>query len=244
MRDYTRINLDQDKYTLVDARDSADFLLRKYTWTVHTDPATRDPFAARTDEDGQLILLHRLIMGLEPWETRQCEHRHHNTLDNRYGSLIYCRDYDAEKLIQEEIWEATLHNKNASTVRGWQWNHQRGKYFATLRVEYRARHLGSYDSPQEARDAWRAAKAEAGAAKAEEIKGLQEESIRLYHAALAAKRERNQAPTLPGDVFANVGATGGETVVVPITETVAPVGNVFSGVGKANRAIQDILDRQ
>lgn len=88
--------------------------------------------------------MHRQILGLSHGDQDQVDHIHHNTLDNRKSQLrIVSRS--------ENQW-------NRSNVKGYYFHKKSGKYVSQISVNCLQINLGSYDTEEEARSAYLAAK--------------------------------------------------------------------------------------
>lgn len=92
--------------------------------------------------DGKSYLAHRLawfyVTGVMP--TKLVDHRNRIRTDNSYSNLR----------------EATpLQNQhNRATAKGYCWSKQSGKWVASIRVNYKSIHLGSFDLESDARQAY------------------------------------------------------------------------------------------
>ena len=145
-----------------------DYLM-EWEWVPLKHPAPDGPvYAVRYDigPDGteQVIFMHRQILGLAPDDPRECRHRNQNTLNNRRSNLVLLRDFEAEALI-------------STRPRGYCWSPSRGTYFSTVVQDGIRRHLGTFDTPQEARDVWVRFK--------EQDRGTREKKLLAdYHASL------------------------------------------------------------
>ena len=81
-----KILLTQGKFALV---DDADFeWLNQWKWCLYK--CGRWEYAKRRGGDGKIIIMHRLIMGLEPGDGQQVDHIDGNRSDNRRCNLRIC----------------------------------------------------------------------------------------------------------------------------------------------------------
>jgi len=92
-----------------------------------------------------IVLMHRAILGLEKGDKREGDHIYGNGLDNR-RSCIRAVSH------QENHWNQHYH-------KGYGWYKPYQRWRAKIRVNGTAKHIGYYDTPEEARAAYLAAKA-------------------------------------------------------------------------------------
>ena len=139
------IPLTQNQFALVDAADY-DWL-NQWKWYAWWNPCTKSFYAVKNekvDEKWQTLLMSRLILGLTYGDKRQCDHLHHNTLDNRRKEL-----------------RIVTHNQNQwnyKNTKGYYWHKKAGKYLAQIMVRRKYIYLGLHASAKEARAAYVTAK--------------------------------------------------------------------------------------
>lgn len=140
---------------LVAIIDDADLqLVEGRRWCATVDRKAKSPrmYAVtnivKADGQRSMLRMHRLITGALSGQL--VDHRNHDGLDNRRGNLRV----------------ATLSQnggnaRSASGYKGVGWHKQRGKWRAYIEVNRQARHLGLFDDPWEAAQAYNAAAREA-----------------------------------------------------------------------------------
>ena len=84
---YRLIPLTQGQNAKVDAEDFAR--LSSWNWCAHWDPHTKS-FSAMCNQNGRTVYMHRVV--LECRQKEKCDHRSHDTLDNRKLNLRKCSD--------------------------------------------------------------------------------------------------------------------------------------------------------
>jgi hypothetical protein len=99
-----------------------------------------------------LLYMHRLIMGLAPDDPREVDHVLHNTLDNR-------RFVDGKENLRIATREENQHNRvrnknNTSGYKGVRYyeypGQGRGRWLARIMVNGKHKHLGYFDTAEEA----------------------------------------------------------------------------------------------
>lgn len=131
--------------SLVDDEDEA--WLRRWRWSDDKGYAHRV-----VTKDGQRtrIVMSRLIMGLEPGDPREVDHKDGNTYDNRRKNLrIVSHHHNGQNRHQRP---------RSSPHRGVSWNARRRKWVAQARWDGRNRFLGYFDSEEEAAEVARKAR--------------------------------------------------------------------------------------
>ena len=91
--------------------------------------------------------MHRDILGLEPGDKRQGDHRNHNGLDNRRDNLRICTHAQNQ------------HNQNpqlncSSMYKGVYWNKHNFRWQAQIKVNGQNKHLGVFISEIDAARAY------------------------------------------------------------------------------------------
>lgn len=149
------IKLTQGFSVIVD--DSDYDALAQYKWYAHR-VASRIYAARREHNTRRFIYMHRVILNLTD-PTQDVDHINNDTLDNTRSNLrIVPRTDHMAKL------DTPLQSNNTSGTRGvtrrTYHNNKRGtyyKYIAQIMVDYRGYYLGSFDTIEEAADAYDAA---------------------------------------------------------------------------------------
>ena len=131
------IKLTQGKVALI---DDADFeLVSKYKWHAHFDGYN---WYARTNpiQEGKrsLLLMHRLILGLERGDKRQGEHIHHNGLDNRRKEIRICNH-------QQNHFNRKSNKNTTSHFKGVHWHSKIGKWIAQFKKKKSVHYLGCWE---------------------------------------------------------------------------------------------------
>ena len=141
-----RIPLTKGQFALVDDDDFDK--LSQHKWRAQWNPDIHSYYAVRSIRlpNGKQTaeLMHRRILGLERGDRRQGDHINHATLDNRRSNI--------RSVTQSE----NQHNRRA---KGYCWHKAKQKYQAKLMIHGVNKFVGLFDTPQEARTAYLAAKA-------------------------------------------------------------------------------------
>ena len=140
-----RIPLTQGQYALVDDQDFDE--LNQFKWCAHWNPNTRSFYAVRgiplPNGKQTAERMHRRILGLKRGDKRQGDHINHDTRDNRRLNLRIVTNQENH------------HNQRS---KGYSWDDHSKKYRAGIMANGEYRHLGLYDTTQEARAAYLEAK--------------------------------------------------------------------------------------
>jgi hypothetical protein len=110
-------------------------------------------YAGRTQRlsgRNQMVLMHRMILGLKAGDGKHCDHINGDTLDNCRGNL---REVSHSQNMQNR----SLNRNNRSGVKGVSWDTQKRKWRATIQVEGKTRYLGRFDDLDEAGRAYQQA---------------------------------------------------------------------------------------
>lgn len=141
-----KIALTQGKVALI---DNADYrLVKPYTW--HTMRVGCGLDYAATNVDGELIYMHRLLLGLTRGDKRRGDHKNHDGLDNRRKNLriaTYSQDQHNARIAK--------HNK--SGLKGVWWKARERKWEAGIYIMKKQVFLGRYPTPEQAAAAYDAA---------------------------------------------------------------------------------------
>ena len=130
-------------FTLV---DDADYeWLNQYKW--HAIKSHSTWYVKRNirlpDGKRQIIYIHREILGLKYGDKRQGDHRNHNGLDNRRGSIRICTGS------QNKQNESPREN-GSSKYKGVCWQKDAHKWRAYIKVDGHITYLGLFNSEIEA----------------------------------------------------------------------------------------------
>lgn len=148
--DAISIDLGGGKYTLVDAVDAA-FVSGVRWYAIRV--ADGCYYAGRSISDGgrkRKVYLHRVLMADQLGGDLQVDHINRDTLDNRRSNLRICtRTQNAQN--------SKARSDKSIPYKGVGRNKKR--FSATIKVNKRRIHIGTFDTPEAARDAYNAAAA-------------------------------------------------------------------------------------
>ena len=131
-----RIPLTKGKTAIVDGKYYRR--LRQHSWCYQS------PGYAASRINGQLVLMHRLVMGLATGRTPlQVDHRNRDRLDNRRRNLREAGQSD-------NLMNAGRRSDNSSGYRGVFWHSGGRKWMAQLKYKGRTYYLGLFASKVEA----------------------------------------------------------------------------------------------
>ena len=140
-----RIPLTKGQFAIVDDADFEE--LSRHRWCAHWNPHTNSFYAVRNIRlpDGKWTTesMHRRLLGLKRGDVRQGDHLNHDTLNNHRTNIRIA---------------TTAQNQHNRREKGYCWNKHAKKYAAQIKLDGIVRFLGYYNDPQEARDAYLAAK--------------------------------------------------------------------------------------
>jgi AP2 domain len=146
------VPLSQGLIAVIDAADEA--LIAPYKWCASVGKWATYAVANYVKPDGRrsMLKMHRVIMGAVPGQL--VDHRNHNGLDNQRSNLRLCGT-------SQNGANARRSRRNSTGYRGVGWHKQAGKWRAYIEVDKKLRHLGLFDDPWEAAQAYNAAAREA-----------------------------------------------------------------------------------
>lgn len=133
-----RIPLTQGKFAVVDDEDFQS--LNRFKWYAHCRRHTGNFYATRHGEQREMLLMHRVILGLRAGE--ECDHINHDSLDNRRSNLRKCTS-------QQNQWNRRRRRPGFKGVRK-----LRNKWGATIMVSGVRNWLGTFDNPESAARAY------------------------------------------------------------------------------------------
>ncbi len=93
-------------------------------------------------EGGDVLYLHRFLLGLRPGDGWQADHINGDRLDCRMANLRVCSHAENQRN------RAASGHKNGSGYRGVHWHTQSGKWTAMVRVAGHRHYLGLYGSAE------------------------------------------------------------------------------------------------
>lgn len=145
--DVAYITLTKGYTAVIDAADVP--LVGGYNWYAKVSKKNRTVYAQRNERksDGKqkTILLHRAI--LNPKNGELVDHRDHDGLNNRRQNLRICDD-------NENKWNTKKRLDNTSGFKGVHWVERDSKWSARITVNGYRKHLGYFNSPEEAHVAY------------------------------------------------------------------------------------------
>jgi AP2 domain len=155
----TAIIIESRKYgrieTIIDTEDLPK-VSEASSWRAHWRDDTKSFYAYGyiTDENGKhrSVQMHRHVLGLTDPD-KQVDHVEHDTLDNRKSKLNVVTT-------AENCQNRRKFSTNTSGYTGVTWDKSRGKWVASIVVNYKRKNLGRYDDKDEAIRARRAAEYE------------------------------------------------------------------------------------
>lgn len=143
------IPLTQGKETVVDD-DQLDFL-NKWDWFAHGKArvyAARNHYITRTNV--KTVFMHRALMNLPIGRTPGVDHVNGDGLDNRLENLRLCNQSQngANRRVQKN---------SSSRIKGVHYRPDLKKWRALIKANGKLKHLGLFDSPERAAQAYREA---------------------------------------------------------------------------------------
>lgn len=131
---------------LIDAADVALIEVSGLRWHANWDKKYKQyKVGAHVKENGKWagrVLLHRFILGVE--QDVEVDHRNHNTLDNRRNNL---RRATRSQNMQNR---QSAQRNSGTSIRGVSWNKRERKWKASITLNKRKLHLGTFDNLAEA----------------------------------------------------------------------------------------------
>jgi hypothetical protein len=147
------IPLTRGLVTLVDDDDYE--WISQWKWYASVVKGERK-FYATTDLDGRSIKMHRIILGLQPRDGVEVDHRDGDSLNNQRHNL-------RQATHSQNMANIGLRKTNKSGYKGVHWNKRAGKWMSQIRKKGTRIHLGTFTDAEEA--------ARAYDAKAKELHG-------------------------------------------------------------------------
>ncbi len=138
-----KIPLTKGLVTLVDNDDYE--WLRQWKWYAHR-MGSRHTFYARSNiritkgkQRRTSLSMHRLILGLQPGDKRQCDHRDRNGLNNVLSNLRI-------STVMQNQQHQKKQTKGTSKYKGVYWHSRDRKWLSRIQVNKKRIHLGLFDS--------------------------------------------------------------------------------------------------
>lgn len=140
------IILTMNQVAVVDDQDYE--WLSKFLWFAAWRKETKSYYAMSRDNAGRVLLMHRLILGLDRDDPRQGDHiKSGQTLLNTRGNLRIATS-------QQNQWNARIRSDNTTGFKGVSFEKRRRNWRAVLQVEGKQRYIGSFKTPEAAYAAW------------------------------------------------------------------------------------------
>lgn len=124
--------------------DEADFhLVVPRVWGLNNtgyaaNYATKDLYGKRTS-----LLMHRLLLGLQPGDKRDVDHIDKNKLNNRRSNLRVCSRSENQR-------NTDVHTDNVSGYKGVTWDKRRNTFGAVVALHGKHHFAGSFSTAKEA----------------------------------------------------------------------------------------------
>lgn len=139
-----KIKLTQEQFAIV---DDADYdWLNQYKWHAHKTQ-TGCFYAERSCVLGNgkytVIRMSRQVLGLNPSDPKEADHRNHNTLDNRRNNLRICTH-------RENMMNRKSAHNSSSKFKGVTFDKDRDKWQAQMRIQGEAKYLGLFEEEKKA----------------------------------------------------------------------------------------------
>lgn len=145
------IPLTQGQVAIVDDEDYKRISALKWRacWSSHTKSfyAARDN-AMIAGKRGHKVYMHRVILGLEYGDKRKGDHINHDTLDNRRVENLRIATPG------ENQHNRGRQNRNTSGFKGIYWHKIANKWASHIGLDGRTKHLGLFDTPEAAANAY------------------------------------------------------------------------------------------
>jgi hypothetical protein len=136
-RPWVMVELTKGREAMVDVADV--HLVNSYAW-YYNGPTG---YAMADDPERGRIVLHRTILGLSKGDGVEVDHANRNKLDNRRSNLRHATP-------GQSMANQSLRRDNSSGYRGVSWHPQTQKWAARITVNRKGRHLGLYETKEEA----------------------------------------------------------------------------------------------
>lgn len=136
-----KIPLTQGQFALVDDEDFDT--VNKYSWAAR---AIGHSFTAMRRNGQTTISMHRQILGLLK-SYDQVDHIDGNPLNNTRSNLRVCA-------LTENLWKRGCNYNNACGLKGVRYSKRRKKWYAQIQANKKRMHIGSFNSKEEAANAY------------------------------------------------------------------------------------------
>lgn len=140
------IQLTQNQVALVDDEDY-DYL-NQWKWYASYSKDINNYYAARNtivENSHKTILMHRVIMN--PQKERLIDHIDHNTLNNQKSNLRIVTHSQNNQ-------NQRMQKGKSSKYKGVHWNKEKQKWQARIKINYKIKHLGYFETEDDAYKAY------------------------------------------------------------------------------------------
>jgi hypothetical protein len=137
-----KIPLTQGQVAFVDDDDYE--MVSAYKWFAHWNRTGHSFYAYTNINVGngrKTLAMHNLIVKTP--SNMQIDHINHDTLDNKRGNLRLCTK-------SQNMMNKKCYHNNTSGYKGVHWNPQNSKWRAQIQFNKKKKHLGYYNTPQDA----------------------------------------------------------------------------------------------
>jgi hypothetical protein len=131
--EYRLIPLTQGQFSIVDAVDF-DWL-SQWKWCARWSKGAQSFYAIRKGLQGETVLMHRVILGLDKGNAMHGDHINHNTLDNRRSNLRAVNR-------SQNMCNRKIHRNNTTGFKGVTFMKDRNLYVARIRKDGALKVLG------------------------------------------------------------------------------------------------------
>ena len=131
------IQLTGDHVTFVDDEDYV--WLSQWKWYAGQKRNRREAVRNEKDTDGHryIVYMSREILGLKKGDTRRCDHKNHNPLDNRRANLRDCTHSENNR-------NTSSREYTSSKFLGVSWDKVNKKWRASISINGKPRNLGRF----------------------------------------------------------------------------------------------------
>ena len=125
--------------------------LSGFVWFIRSSGSGKVRYAEKNDSIGEgrrtKQRMHRLLLGFEYGDRRFVDHINGNGLDNRKENLRVCTR-------TQNTWNQGISSANTSGYKGVSYHKGKGKWQAGISVNSKRKHLGMFETPEQAHQAY------------------------------------------------------------------------------------------